>query len=294
VQNNNQQLTQPFNDSKKIVMGARRSRARRKPPPEKQKPFFDKQNSEQPAAFFHANSIQRKLNVSKPGDPAEKEADSAAKNVMQVQKAEKKEEEKPVQKADKKEEEKPVQKEDKKEEEKVSKAEKKEEEKPVQKAEKKEEEMPVQKAEKKEEEKPVQKADKKEEDKPVQKADKEEEPAVKAKSDPRVQKAAMTENTEVHDNAAPSFESLLAKRKGMGFALPDELRRDMEGKFRTSFKDVRIHTDKEAGEMCEAIHALAFAHGYDIYFNEGMYNPEALSGRELLAHELAHIVQQNG
>src|SRR6185295_15152262 len=173
----------------------RRSRARRKPPPEKQKPFFDKQNSEQPAAFFHANSIQRKLNVSKPGDPAEKEADSAAKNVMQVKKAEKKEEEKPVQKADKKEEEKPVQ-----------------------------------KAEKKEEEKPVQKADKKEEDKPVQKADKEEEPAVKAKSDPRVQKAAMTENTEVHDSAAPSFESLLAKRKGMGFALPDELRRDMEGK----------------------------------------------------------------
>jgi hypothetical protein len=104
----------------------------------------------------------------------------------------------------------------------------------------------------------------------------------------------MTGDSEMQDNASPSFESLLSQRKGMGFALPDELRRDMEGKFRTSFKDVRIHTDKEAGEMCEAIHALAFAHGYDIYFNEGMYNPEALSGRELLAHELAHVVQQNG
>jgi flagellar biosynthesis GTPase FlhF len=278
---------------KNDFMGVRRSRARRKPPPERKRPFFDKQNSEQPT-FFSANSIQRKLNVSKPGDPAEKEADSAAKNVMQVQKAEKKEEEKPVQKADKKEEEKPVQKEEKKEDEKVSKAEKKEEEKPVQKAEKKEEEKPVQKAEKKEEEKPVQKADKKEEDKPVQKADKEEEAPVQAKTDPRIQKAAMGDDVEMQDDAAPSFESLLSKRKGMGFALPDELRRDMEGKFRTSFKDVRIHTDKEAGEMCEAIHALAFAHGHDIYFNEGMYNPEALSGRELLAHELAHIVQQNG
>jgi len=67
----------------------------------------------------------------------------------------------------------------------------------------------------------------------------------------------------------------------------------MEGKFHSNFKDVRIHIDKEATEMCEAIHALAFTHGYDIYFNEGMYNPNALSGRELLAHELTHVVQQN-
>ena len=68
----------------------------------------------------------------------------------------------------------------------------------------------------------------------------------------------------------------------------------MEKKFQTNFKNVRIHTDKEAAEMCESVHALAFTHGYDIYFNEGMYKPEALSGRELLAHELTHVVQQNG
>ena len=72
------------------------------------------------------------------------------------------------------------------------------------------------------------------------------------------------------------------------------LRREMEGQFHTSFKNVRIHTDKKAAEMCEAIHALAFTHGYDIYFNDGMYNPNALSGKELLAHELTHVVQQNG
>jgi len=261
-------------------MGLRRSRTGRKRPSEKQKPFFDKQSTEQ-SAFFPANSVQRKLSVGKANDPAEKEAESAAQKVMQVKKEEKKEEE-------------PVQKAEKKEDEKVSKAEKKEEEKPVQKEEKKEDEKPVQKAEKKEEEKPVQKADKKEEEKPVQKAENEEEAPVQTKADPRVQKAAMTGDTEVHDDAAPSFASMLAKRKGMGFALPDDLRKDMEGKFRTSFKEVRIHSDKEASEMCEAIHALAFAHGYDIYFNEGMYNPDALSGRELLAHELAHVVQQNG
>jgi uncharacterized protein DUF4157 len=286
-------------------MGVRRSRARRKFPSEKQKPFFDKQSAEQ-STFFGGKPVQRKLNFSKANDAGEKEADSAAKKVTQVQK-EDKEKEKPVQKADDKKEEKPVQKADKEEKDKpVQKAEEKKEEKPVQKADKEEKDKPVQKAEEKKEEKPVQKADKEEKDKPVQKAEKkedekvskaekkEEDKPVQAKQDPRIQRAGSSEDTTEGDTASSSFESLLAKRKGMGFVMPDDLRKDMEGKFRTSFKDVRIHTDKEAGEMCEAIHALAFAHGYDIYFNEGMYNPDALTGRELLAHELAHVVQQNG
>ena len=247
-----------------------RTRYRKKEPSEKQKPFFDKQTNG--PAFFGANQIQRKLSVGHTNDASEKEAESAAQKIARVQKADKKEEEQPVQKAEKKEEDKPVQK-----------AEKKEEEQPVQKSEKKEEEQPVQKAEKQEEEKPVQKAEKKDEESPVQ-----------TKQDPRVQRARMVNSKDEPDSSNPSFEERLIKRKGMGFALPDDLRKDMEGKFRTSFKDVRIHTDKEAADMCDAIHALAFAHGYDIYFNSGMYNPQAESGRELLAHELAHIVQQNG
>jgi len=253
-------------------MRLRRNKSRRRQPGEnKKRSFFADQGTEEKKPFFSGNeTIQRKLSVGKKNDAAEHEAESTAQKVMQVQKAEKKEEEKPVQKAEKKEEE-PVQK-----------AEKKEEEKPVQKAEK-EEEKPVQKAEKKEEEKPVQKAEKKEEEKPVQ-----------AKTDPRIQLAAMTEEGEHEDASKPSFENLLAKRKGMGFTLPDDLRKEMEKKFNTSFKKVRIHTDKQAADMCESIHAIAFAHGYDIYFNEGMYKPEALSGRELLAHELTHVVQQNG
>jgi len=232
-------------------MGTARTRARRKEPSEKQKPFFDKQITDN-SKFFGANSIQRKLIIGKANDAAEKEAESASQKVTQVQKAEKKEEEKPVQKAEKKEEEKPVQKEEKKEEEK-----------------------PVQKAEKKEEEKPVQKAESK-------------------KANKLLQRISASEENKNEESAQPSFENLLARRKGMGFAMPNDLRKDMEGKFRTSFRDVRIHIDKEAAGMCEIIHAQAFTHDYDIYFNEGMYNPDALSGRELLAHELAHVVQQNG
>ena len=279
-------------------MASRRSRIRRKLPSERKRPFFDKQSGES-SPFFNTGSIQPKLNVSKASDPAEKEAESAAKKFSQLQKAEKEEEK--INKAEQKEEEK-VNKAEKKEEEKVSKAEKEEEE-PVQKAEQKEEEK-VNKAEKKEEEKvskaekekeePVQKAEQKEEEK-VNKAEKqEEEKPVQAKTDPRVQKAEGTETVEESESGSSSFEKMLKERKGMGFALPDDLRKEMEGQFHTSFKNVRIHTDKKAAEMCEAIHALAFTHGYDIYFNDGMYNPNALSGKELLAHELTHVVQQNG
>ena len=131
----------------------------------------------------------------------------------------------------------------------------------------------MQKADKKEEEKPVQKAEKKEEEKPVQKAEKNAPPGLAP---------------------SPALEKLLARRKGMGFTLPDEVRVEMERKFQTSFREVRIHSDKEAEDICESIHALAFAHGHDVYFNKGQYNPNSNTGRELLAHELAHVVQQNG
>jgi outer membrane biosynthesis protein TonB len=252
--------------------------------------FFSKPGNEEKAPFFSGtHGLLRKLNVGKSNDPQEKEADAAAKQLTQqmVQRAEKREEEKPVQKEEKKEEEKPVQKEEKKEEEKpVQKEEKKEEEKPVQKEEKKEEEKPVQKEEKKEEEKPVQKEEKKEEEKPIQKKEMKEEGMP-------VQKAA--ENTEKEgagSREAPDLESILARRKGMGSELPEDVRLEMEKKMKASFKDVRIHSDVEAEELCEQIHAQAFTHGKDIYFNKGKYMPGSDTGKELLAHELTHVLQQ--
>ncbi|MEI9921446.1 MAG: DUF4157 domain-containing protein [Bacteroidota bacterium] len=139
----------------------------------------------------------------------------------------------------------------------------------------------VQKAEKKEEEKPVQKAAKQEEEKPVQR-----------KIDPRLQTAKETSNDD--GGHAPTFETLLAERKGRGFPLPDDIRIEMERKFGSNFRKVRIHNDPEASAMCETINAYAFAHGYDIYFQNGFYDPSSSDGKELLAHELAHIVQQNG
>jgi hypothetical protein len=46
--------------------------------------------------------------------------------------------------------------------------------------------------------------------------------------------------------------------------------------------------------MNKELHAQAFTHGSDIYFNEGKYNPASNEGKQLLAHELTHVVQQTG
>jgi hypothetical protein len=68
----------------------------------------------------------------------------------------------------------------------------------------------------------------------------------------------------------------------------------MEPRFGNDFSSVRIHTGSNAVQMNKELHAQAFTHGSDLYFNEGKYNPGSNSGKQLLAHELTHVVQQTG
>ena len=56
----------------------------------------------------------------------------------------------------------------------------------------------------------------------------------------------------------------------------------------------RIHTDSRADGLNQLLSARAFATGRDVFFRQGEYNPGSSAGRELLAHELTHVVQQNG
>ena len=74
--------------------------------------------------------------------------------------------------------------------------------------------------------------------------------------------------------------------------LPEVLAQ-MNKAFGVDFCYVRIHHDAAAATLCRELHADAFTHGQDIYFNEGMYNPHSDEGKKLLAHELTHVVQQN-
>ncbi len=66
---------------------------------------------------------------------------------------------------------------------------------------------------------------------------------------------------------------------------------EMENAFGYDFKRVRIHRDAEAGEISQQLSALAFTYGGQIYFGKGTYDPAGSSGKRLLAHELAHVVQ---
>ncbi|MCF6283251.1 MAG: DUF4157 domain-containing protein [Candidatus Polarisedimenticolaceae bacterium] len=60
------------------------------------------------------------------------------------------------------------------------------------------------------------------------------------------------------------------------------------------FSRVKVHTHADATRMTQHLGARAFAHGHDLYFAPGQYNPHSHEGRRLLAHELTHVVQQNG
>ena len=66
----------------------------------------------------------------------------------------------------------------------------------------------------------------------------------------------------------------------------------MEHGFGRSFEDVRIHADGSSARLSDSIDARAFTHGRDIYFGRGEYSPGTQAGDRLLAHELAHTLQQ--
>jgi len=66
----------------------------------------------------------------------------------------------------------------------------------------------------------------------------------------------------------------------------------MEPRFAYDFGDVRVHIDDKAAESARALHANAYTVGSHIIFRAEKYLPHSSMGRKLIAHELAHVVQQ--
>ncbi len=79
---------------------------------------------------------------------------------------------------------------------------------------------------------------------------------------------------------------------GGGRALDDSTRGFMESRFGQDFGHVRVHTGHAAADSARSINALAYTVGGDIVFGNGQYAPDTGAGRRILAHELAHTVQQ--
>jgi hypothetical protein len=99
--------------------------------------------------------------------------------------------------------------------------------------------------------------------------------------------------TNVPDVTA-DMEKRINSQKGSGQALGDSARTSLEPGFGRDFSQVRIHTGAEANSLSRELSAEAFTTGNDIFFREGAYQPESDQGKKLLAHELTHVVQQDG
>jgi hypothetical protein len=79
-----------------------------------------------------------------------------------------------------------------------------------------------------------------------------------------------------------------------GLPLDANTRSFMEPRFGHDFSRVRVHTDARASESARAVNALAYTVGRNVVFEAGHYAPDTGEGRRLLAHELTHVMQQNG
>jgi len=77
-----------------------------------------------------------------------------------------------------------------------------------------------------------------------------------------------------------------------GHPLDTATRAFFEPRFGRDFSGVRVHSDAQAAESANYINGLAYTVGYDIVFGPSRFAPSTGDGRRLLAHELAHVVQQ--
>jgi outer membrane protein OmpA-like peptidoglycan-associated protein len=85
---------------------------------------------------------------------------------------------------------------------------------------------------------------------------------------------------------------LLGRQRGSGQPLAPETQAQMEQAFDADFRDVRVHRDSTAQATAASLDATALTHGDDVYLGADAPASESPAGKKLLAHELAHVVQQ--
>ncbi|MGI9102233.1 MAG: eCIS core domain-containing protein [Terriglobales bacterium] len=112
----------------------------------------------------------------------------------------------------------------------------------------------------------------------------------------REEKRAPLQRSAVAGSAAPATapSSVTRALNSPGQRLDSGTRSFMESRFGRDLGGVRIHTDSQAADSARDVNAHAYTVGNHIVFDRGKYDPGSHNGRHLLAHELAHTVQQNG
>lgn len=96
-----------------------------------------------------------------------------------------------------------------------------------------------------------------------------------------------------HGASGGEVASEFTSRLGTGRPLDTASRAYFESRFGYDFSGVRLHTGEAATDSARAVQARAYTLGRDIVFSAGEYEPSTLAGKRLLAHELAHVVQQS-
>lgn len=105
------------------------------------------------------------------------------------------------------------------------------------------------------------------------------------------------EETDVQKKESPSTTTAvnnsgyIGTLGGKGNQLPAKANYFFSSRMGYDFSSVKIHTGKEASESAKSLNAQAYTVGNNIVFNEGRYDTESSEGKTLLAHELAHVVQ---
>lgn len=102
--------------------------------------------------------------------------------------------------------------------------------------------------------------------------------------DPLPADHAARQGARVH----PAFQT----RLGDGIPLDADVMTPMEARLGFNFEKVRVHADATAADANARMRSNAYAMGSNIAFARGRYEPHTAAGRELIAHELAHVVQQ--
>lgn len=94
-------------------------------------------------------------------------------------------------------------------------------------------------------------------------------------------------------NGVRDVEGAIESTRGGGQSLDRDVQAQMGRALNADFSSVRVHANAQADGLNRSLEARAFTVGQDVYFRQGEYDPGSSTGRELLAHELTHVVQQD-
>lgn len=90
----------------------------------------------------------------------------------------------------------------------------------------------------------------------------------------------------------PRTAARITSLLGGGQPLPKDVKDFMEPRFGADFSGVRIHASESSAKLSNELSAQAFTVGNNVFFSRGAYQPQSRDGRELIAHELTHTIQQ--